>query len=167
MNRNLIILIIAIVLTATMVLAENTRSLENTDKTITYLLTFFAKSDCSFIRNGQSYTDKQASNHMQEKARYFKDQIVTPEDFIRLAATESRVTSQPYMVRTKEGNELHGREPILKIHSKNVLLGFDETDIVNRARDELGKAQEAMQAGQWEGFGNVIQGLTKALTPKP
>jgi hypothetical protein len=106
MNRNLIIVVIAIVLTATMVLAEDTRPQENTDETIAYLLAFIAKSDCAFIRNGQSYTDKQASNHMQEKCRYFKDQIVTPEDFIRLAATESLVTGQPYMVRTKEGKEL-------------------------------------------------------------
>jgi uncharacterized protein len=42
-----------------------------------------------------------------------------------------------------------------------------EADIVNRARDELGKAKEAMQAGQWEDFGKAMQGLTKALTPKP
>jgi cell division protease FtsH len=31
--------------------------------------------------------------------------------------------------------DIEGRESILKIHSKNVLLGSDETDIVNRARD--------------------------------
>jgi hypothetical protein len=106
MNRNLIIVVIAIVLAATMVFAEDTRPQENTDETIAYLLAFVAKSDYTFIRNGQSYTNKQASNHMQEKGRYFKDQIVTPEDFIRLAASESLVTGQPYMVRTKEGKEL-------------------------------------------------------------
>jgi Family of unknown function (DUF5329) len=106
MNRNLIIVVIAIVLAATMVLAEDTRPQENTDEAIAYLLAFVAKSDCAFIRNGQSYTDKQASNHMQEKGRYFKDQIVTPEDFIRLAATKSLQTGQPYMVRTKDGKDL-------------------------------------------------------------
>jgi hypothetical protein len=106
MNRNLIIVIITIVLTATSVLAENTGPQENTDEAIAYLLAFVAKSDCTFIRNGQSYTDKQASRHMQEKGRYFKDQIVTPEDFIRLAASESLVTGQPYMGWTKEGREL-------------------------------------------------------------
>jgi hypothetical protein len=105
-NRNLIFVVIAIVLTTTMVFAEDTRPQENTDETIAYLLAFVAKSDYTFIRNGQSYTDKQASKHMQEKGRYFKDQIVTPEDFIRLAASESLVTGQPYMVRTNEGKEL-------------------------------------------------------------
>jgi hypothetical protein len=84
MNRNLIIAVIAIVLAATMVLAEDTRARENTDETIAYLLAFVAKSDCTFIRNGQSYAGKQASVHMQDKRRYFKDQIMTPEDFIRV-----------------------------------------------------------------------------------
>jgi hypothetical protein len=79
MNRNLIIVIIAIVLAPTMVFAEDTRPHKNTDETIAYLLAFVPKSDCTFIRNGQSYTDKQTSNHMQEKAWYFKDQIVTPK----------------------------------------------------------------------------------------
>jgi hypothetical protein len=106
MNRNWIIVVISIVLAAAMVLAEDTRPQENADETIAYLLAFVAKSDCTFIRNGQSYTDKQAAKHMQEKGRYFKDQIVTPEDFIRLAASESLVTGQPYMVRTKEGKDL-------------------------------------------------------------
>jgi hypothetical protein len=44
MNRNLIIAVIAIVLAATMVLAEDTRPRENTDETIAYLLAFVAKS---------------------------------------------------------------------------------------------------------------------------
>jgi hypothetical protein len=115
MNRNLIIAVIAIVLAATMVLAEDTRPRENTDETIVYLLAFVAKSDCAFIRNGQSYAGKQASAHMQEKRRYFKDQIVTPEDFIRLAATKSLQTGQLYMVRMKEGKELRCDEWLKKV----------------------------------------------------
>jgi hypothetical protein len=115
MNRNLIIAVIAIVLAATMVLAEDTRPRENTDETIVYLLAFVAKSDCTFIRNGQSYAGKQASAHMQEKRRYFKDQIVTPEDFIRLAATKSLQTGQLYMVRMKEGKELRCDEWLKKV----------------------------------------------------
>lgn len=106
MNKNFFTVVLSIFLTVTMVLAEDTRPHENTDETIAYLLAFVAKSDCTFIRNGQFYTDKQASRHMQDKRRYFKNQIVTPEDFIRLAATKSLQTGQPYMVRTKDGKEL-------------------------------------------------------------
>jgi hypothetical protein len=105
MNRNFIIVAIAIVLAATVALAEDARPQKNTDEVIAYLLAFVAKSDCTFIRNGQSYTGKQASNHMNTKYRYFKDKITTPEDFIRLAATESIQTGKPYLVRTKEGKE--------------------------------------------------------------
>jgi uncharacterized membrane protein (UPF0182 family) len=42
-----------------------------------------------------------------------------------------------------------------------------QSDIVNRAREELDKAQQAMRAGQWEDFGKAMQGLTEALTPSP
>jgi FPC/CPF motif-containing protein YcgG len=106
MNRNFIVITIAVVLAATMALAEDTRPQKNTDETIAYLLAFVAKSDCTFIRNGQSYTGKQASYHMKTKRQYFKDKITTPEDFIRLAATKSIQTGEPYLVRTKEGKEL-------------------------------------------------------------
>src|SRR5512143_3255431 len=106
MSRSLVIVFIAIVITATMVLAEDRRSQENTDEAIEYLLAFVAQSDCTFIRNGRSYSGKQASRLMQDNSWYCKDQIFTPEDFIRLAATKSLQTGQPYMVRTKDGKDL-------------------------------------------------------------
>jgi len=114
-NRTLTIAVTAIVFAVTMALAEDTRPRETTDKTIAYLLAFVATSDCTFIRNGQSYTGKQASMHMQDKRRYFKDRIVTPEDFIRFAATKSLQTGKPYMVRTKEGKELRCDEWMKKV----------------------------------------------------
>jgi hypothetical protein len=106
MKRNLIIVAITTVLAATMVLAEDTRPQKDTDETIAYLLAFVAKSDCTFIRNGQSSTGKRASDHLKSKYQYFKDKIATPEDFIRLAATKSILSGEPYRVRTKEGKEL-------------------------------------------------------------
>ncbi|MCX5806713.1 MAG: DUF5329 family protein [Proteobacteria bacterium] len=115
MKRQLIIAVILIILASTMVLAENTRSWENTNETIEYLLAFVAKSDYIFIRNGQSYTGKQASSHMKTKRQYFKNQIATPEDFIQFAATKSLQTDQPYMVRTKEGEELRCDEWMKKV----------------------------------------------------
>jgi hypothetical protein len=115
MKRYLIIAVTAMVLASAMVFAEDTRPRENADEAIAYLLAFVAKSDCAFIRNGQSYAGKQASMHMQDKRRYFKDQISTPEDFIRLAATKSLQTGQPYMVRTKEGKEVRCDEWMKKV----------------------------------------------------
>jgi hypothetical protein len=40
------------------------------------------------------------------KYEHFKAQIKTPEDFIRLAATKSLLTGQPYLVRTRDGKEM-------------------------------------------------------------
>ena len=65
-----------------------------------------AKSDGSFIRNGQAYGGAQASEHLRSKYKYLKDQIKTPEDFIRLAATQSAVTGKPYLIKTKDGREI-------------------------------------------------------------
>jgi uncharacterized membrane protein (UPF0182 family) len=42
-----------------------------------------------------------------------------------------------------------------------------EAQIVERARKELDKAQEAMQSGRWEDFGKAMQGLKETLTPTP
>ena len=44
--------------------------------------------------------------HVRAKYEHFKAQIKTPEDFIRLAATKSLLTGQPYLVRTRDGKEM-------------------------------------------------------------
>ncbi|MBA4417130.1 MAG: hypothetical protein C0392_04370 [Syntrophus sp. (in: bacteria)] len=106
MNRRLLITVCAILITAVTLCAEETRAQENTDETIAYLLGLVAKSDSAFIRNGQSYPGSKATIHMKNKYKHFKNQIKTPEDFIRLAATESLLSGEPYMVKTKEGQEL-------------------------------------------------------------
>jgi len=97
---------VTLLLPLVMVLAEETEPEENLEKTIIYLLECVSKSDCTFIRNGTPYNGKQASVHIRRKYQYFKKEIRTPEDFIRLAATKSLQTGQPYMVKTKEGKEL-------------------------------------------------------------
>ncbi|HEY2986913.1 MAG TPA: DUF5329 family protein [Candidatus Binatia bacterium] len=79
---------------------------EDLTQTINYLLDFVVTSDCTFIRNGWSYTPKEASDHIKAKYNYFKKEIKTAEDFIRLAATKSEVSGRPYLVRTKTGQEM-------------------------------------------------------------
>ncbi|HEY6197163.1 MAG TPA: DUF5329 domain-containing protein [Candidatus Binatia bacterium] len=76
---------------------------EDTDRAVEYLLDQVARSDCTFIRNGQSYDVQQAMAHLRSKYKYFKSQIQTPEDFIRLAATKSEITGKPYQIRTRDG----------------------------------------------------------------
>jgi len=43
---------------------------------------------------------------MQRKYEHFKDEIKTPEDFIRLTATKSLMTGKLYYVRLKDGEKL-------------------------------------------------------------
>jgi hypothetical protein len=80
---------------------------ESLEKTIDYLLDYVAKSDVTFVRNGQTHTPPQAVDHIKAKYEHFKKEIKTPEDFIRLSASKSLLTGQPYLVRTKDGKEMH------------------------------------------------------------
>ena len=43
---------------------------------------------------------------MQRKYAHFKDDIKTPEDFIRLTATKSLMTGKLYYVKLKNGEKI-------------------------------------------------------------
>src|SRR5437879_1162907 len=96
----------ALLLSVGLSLVQAARAAEDLNRTVTYLLDFVAKSDCTFIRNSKSYPPKEASEHLKGKYEHFKKEIKTPEDFIRLAASKSLVTGQAYRVKTKDGKEI-------------------------------------------------------------
>ena len=79
---------------------------ETLDESIKFFLDYVAKSDATFIRNGQTHTPQEAANHIKAKYEHFKSEIKTPEDFIRLAASKSLLTGQPYLVRTRDGKQM-------------------------------------------------------------
>ena len=79
---------------------------ESLEQTIVFLLHRIATADATFIRNGQSHTPQEAVAHVRAKYEHFKGQIKTPEDFIRLTASKSSLTGQPYLVRTRDGKEM-------------------------------------------------------------
>ena len=81
------------------------RVAESLEQTIAFLLHRIETADATFIRNGQAHTSQEAVAHVRAKSEHFKAQIKTPEDFIRLAATKSLLTGQPYLVRTRDGKE--------------------------------------------------------------
>jgi len=99
-HRSLIIVLLC-------VFAEATEAGESLEQTINYLLDYVAKSDATFIRNGQTHTPQEAVSHIKAKYEHFKNEIKTPEDFIRLAASKSLLTGKPYLVRTPDGRETH------------------------------------------------------------
>jgi len=78
---------------------------ESLDDSIKYLLDYVANSHATFIRNGATHTPQEAVNHIKAKYEHFKSEIKTPEDFIRLSASKSLLTGQPYRVRTGDGKE--------------------------------------------------------------
>jgi len=98
-SHSLLAIILLCAFTSTIVAGE---SLE---QTVNYLFDYVAKSDATFIRNGQTHTPREAVNHIKAKYEHFKSEIKTPEDFIRLSASKSLLTGQPYLVRISDGKE--------------------------------------------------------------
>lgn len=82
------------------------RAAESLEQTIHFLLHRMETADASFIRNGQAHTPQEAVAHVRAKYEHFKAQIKTPDDFIRLAATKSLLSGQPYLIRPRKGNEM-------------------------------------------------------------
>ena len=85
--------------------STQTFATESLEQTIDYLIDYVGKSSATFIRNGSSYTPAEGVAHIKAKYEHFKKEIKTPEDFIRLSASKSLLTGQPYLVRTKDGKE--------------------------------------------------------------
>jgi len=81
----------ALLLSVGMSLVQAGTSAEDLNQTVTYLLDFVAKSDCSFIRNGKSYPPKEASEHLKGKYEHFRKEIKTPRFHPVGRQQESRV----------------------------------------------------------------------------
>ena len=97
------VLVVAVLFT----LVTHTLAAESLEQTIDYLIDYVGKSNATFIRNGASHTPAEAAAHIKAKYDHFKNQIKTPEDFIRLSASKSLLTGKPYLVRTPDGKEMH------------------------------------------------------------
>ena len=95
--------------------AEAESGNENLADAIDYLLDYVKNSDCVFIRNGREHTAQAAVAHMQRKYEHFKDEIKSPEDFIRLTATKSLMTGKPYRIKTSDGMELSSEKWLLMV----------------------------------------------------
>ena len=61
--------------------------------------------DAKFIRNGTEHEPSEAAQLMKYKWDNNKDDIKTAKDFIRICATKSTTSGQPYLVKFKDGKE--------------------------------------------------------------
>ncbi len=68
---------------------------------IAHLMAYLEHSGCRFNRNGSWYDAKDAVDHLNRKYEYLLDKglVSSTETFISRAATESSMSSKPYLVR--------------------------------------------------------------------
>ncbi|MCU0442842.1 MAG: DUF5329 domain-containing protein [Bacteroidia bacterium] len=57
----------------------------------------------TFIRNGESYTPKQAADHLSMKRNKAGNRIKTAKEFIDKIATASSLTGEPYLIQFANG----------------------------------------------------------------
>lgn len=69
-----------------------------------HLFSYLASSGCQFYRNGSWHISSRAVSHLQKKYEYLRrrGQVSTVESFIKLAATESSTSGNPYLVKCGE-----------------------------------------------------------------
>ena len=73
--------------------------LADTQAEIAHLLNYVKTTQCKYIRNGSEHSGADAASHIKKKYDYFKDDIKTAEDFIRLSATKSTMTGSKYYIQ--------------------------------------------------------------------
>ena len=72
----------------------------DSEQEIGHLLQFIEHSECTFIRNNESYSGVRAREHIQKKFNYIKKRKkeVSAEQFIKYAASQSSLSKKPYTV---------------------------------------------------------------------
>jgi hypothetical protein len=79
---------------------------QDLESAIEYLLNYVKNADVVFIRNNREHTPDEAAAHMRKKYEYFREEIKTPEDFIRLTSTKSLLSGNPYKIRLRNGRTM-------------------------------------------------------------
>ena len=70
-------------------------------------------TQCQYIRNGDAHNGVAAEKHIRKKYDYFKDEIKSAEDFIRLSATQSTMTGSKYYIECKGSPKIESRKWLL------------------------------------------------------
>jgi hypothetical protein len=76
-----------------------------------------ALEGATFIRNGNKYDARSASNHLRLKLKNAGDRVKTAEDFIKYCGSKSSMTGVPYLIKLADGTtvkaEIFFREKLL------------------------------------------------------
>lgn len=85
----------------------------NTQSEIAHLLSFVQSTDCTYERNGKRHSGKEAVDHIKKKYDYFADDIDTAEDFIKYAATKSKMSGKYYLVHCPSQDTIKSKDWLL------------------------------------------------------
>lgn len=77
-------------------------AMANVEQDVDVLIRQIEHSSCTFIRNGESYDQQQAAEHIRKKWRYAKDDVPDIQVFISEVASKSWFSGKPYMVKCGE-----------------------------------------------------------------
>lgn len=100
MKTILIISIGILVLFSGMVCAQE--NLEQ--KKIEFLISSIENlNGAKFIRNGSEYTGNEAAEHLRMKLQKAGGRVQTADDFIRICASSSYLSGQPYLIKSADG----------------------------------------------------------------
>lgn len=69
--------------------------------------------DATFIRNGSTYNSKSAATFLRRKWQANQSEVKTARDFVDRVASISGTSGKPYLIRFKDGKEVHSREFLL------------------------------------------------------
>ncbi len=82
------------------ILSINAAAIQSESKAeITHLLTYIETTQCQYIRNGDRHNGPEAVAHINKKYDYYRDDIDSAEDFIRLSATKSMISGSKYYIK--------------------------------------------------------------------
>lgn len=76
-----------------------------TDRAVEFIIRQVEQSDAIFIRNGREHKAADAARLLRAKFKNHRDEIKTPEDFIRVAGTKSSMSGKPYSVKDRGGEK--------------------------------------------------------------
>jgi hypothetical protein len=108
---NILRLIVVLAATFSMSASAEEASLQ---MEINYLLDKIKTTQCVFNRNGSRHQGAEAVAHIQRKYDYYRDDIDSAEDFIRLSASKSTVTRRAYTIECAGSEAMKSEQWLLQ-----------------------------------------------------
>ena len=78
---------------------------DSMNEEIDYLISSVGKGGCTFVRNGNKYTGRDARAHLKSKRRRNAHFIDSTEEFINKIASRSATSGKPYQIHCKGENQ--------------------------------------------------------------